>query len=117
MDAKAVYMELANKGIIDGGDQEQISATYGPVQSNQKLHFCLKTKCTKDALKTVCDVMIGVKGNPKMTALGEDIKRTLDKSVCVCVHVCMHMYFVRTCSRVHGYTCVCVFVCVYMCGP
>ena len=79
VDAKAVYMELANKGIIDVGDQQQISATYDPVQSNQILHFCLKNKCTEDALRTVCDVMIRVKGNPKMKALGEDIKRKLGK--------------------------------------
>ena len=61
-DANAVIMELLEKDIINGGDQEQISMAHDPMQRNQKLHFCLRKKCTDDGLKTVCDVIIGVKG-------------------------------------------------------
>ena len=54
-DANAVIMELLDKDIINGGDQEQISMAHDPMQRNQK-------KCTDYGLKTVCDVIIGVKG-------------------------------------------------------
>ena len=54
-DANAVIMELLEKDIINGGDQEQISMAHDPMQRNQK-------KCTDYGLKTACDVIIGVKG-------------------------------------------------------
>ena len=98
MDSNAILIELLENGIIHGGDREQISATYDPVQRNKKLHLCLRTKCTDDALKTVCDVMIGVQGNPKMKALGEAMKRRLVTSVCMCV--CAYVFF--------SFFCVCV---------
>ena len=89
MDSNAVIYELLEKGIIDGGDLENISMAHDPEQRNQKLHLCLKKKCTDDALKTVCDVIIGVKGNPKMKALAEAMKGKLETGVCVCVCVCV----------------------------
>ena len=56
-----------------------------------------------DAFHLVCDIISGVKGNPKMSALGTAMKQSLQKGklararVCVCV-----------CLR----ACVCVCVCV-----
>ena len=89
MDAKAVVMDLLNEGIIDDGDLEQISSIPDPKQRNQRLHLCLKQKCTDDALNNVCDVIAGVKGNAKMKELGKAMKRTLESSECSCVCVCV----------------------------
>ena len=47
-----------------------------------------------------------VEGNPKMAALGKDIKKRLEAGVCVCVCVC-----VRVCVC----ACVCVCMCVCVC--
>ena len=35
-----------------------------------------------DALRIVCDVMIGVAGNPKMAALGADMQKRLETGNC-----------------------------------
>ena len=61
--------------------------TLDPTQQNQFLHLILKEKCTEDAFETVCDIIIAVKGNPKMKALGESMKRRLETGgyMCVCV--------------------------------
>ena len=85
MDANAAIMELLVKGIIDSGDQKEILMTNDPKQQNEKLHWCLTKKCTDEALKIVCDVIIGVKGNPKMKALAEAMKGKLETGVCGCV--------------------------------
>ena len=42
-----------------------------------------------DALRIVCDVMIGVASNPKMAALGADMQKRLETGkyyVCACIH-------------------------------
>ena len=89
MDANAIVMELLHRSIIDGGDQREISAVHNPVVKNGILHEHLKKKCTNDALRTVCDVMIGVAGNPRMAALGNDMKRRLEtgNGVCTCKYM------------------------------
>ena len=51
----------------------------GRKQKNQDLHKCLRDKCTKEALMRVCNILIDYKGNPKMNALGQDMKQSLDK--------------------------------------
>ena len=46
-----------------------------------------------DALKIVCDVMIGVAGNPKMAALGADMQQRLEAGnscVCACIHASVY---------------------------
>ena len=71
---------------------------HNPKVKNQILHHCLKKKCINNALKTVCDVMAGVVGNPRMAALAKDMKKRLEAGewrVCVCVCAC-----VRVCVRV-----------------
>ena len=78
MDANAVVLELLHNNIIDRGDQRTIAANTNPTQQNQFLHLILKEKCTGDAFETVCDIITAVKGNPKMKALGESMKRRLE---------------------------------------
>ena len=78
MDAETVIMEFHHKDIIDRGDLRTISRNPNPRQQNEYLHLCLKDKCTEGAFKTVCDVISSVQGNPKMKALGEDMKRRLE---------------------------------------
>ena len=78
MDANAIVMKLLHNNIIDEGDQREISVLHNPNEKNEILHLHLTKKCTNDALKTVCDVMIGVAGNPKMAALGADMKKRLE---------------------------------------
>ena len=60
MDTTAIDMELLHRGNIDKGDQRRIEMKLNPDRKNQILHKCLMKKCTNDALKTVCDVIIGV---------------------------------------------------------
>ena len=92
MDAKTVVMELLNKDVIDGGVRNRILREDSTKLQNEILHDCLKKRCTDDALRAVCGVIIGVTGNPRMRALGEDIKRRLVAGKrCVCVCACMHM--------------------------
>ena len=78
MDTKAIDMELLRRGIIDEGDQRGIEIELNPDRKNQILHACLMKKCTDDALKIVCDVIIGVAGNPRMKALGKDMMKRLE---------------------------------------
>ena len=93
MDAKTVVMELLNIGAIDEGIKNRILREDSTKLQNEILHNCLKKRCTDDALRAVCDVIIGVSGNPRMRALGEDCKKRLVAGkwcVCVCVHSCVH---------------------------
>ena len=78
VDSSAIVIDLFHKGIIDEGDQKEISFVLNPIGKNKILHLHLMKKCTNVALKTVCDVMIGVDGNPKMAALGADMKKRLE---------------------------------------
>ncbi len=82
MDSSAIVIDLFYKDIIDEGDQKEISTVRNPTEKNKILHLHLMKKCTNDALKTVCDVMIGVAGNPKMAALGTDMKKRLEAGKC-----------------------------------
>ena len=82
MDSSAIVIDLFYKGIIDEGNQKEISTVLNPTEKNKILHLHLMKKCTNDALKTVCDVMIGVAGNPKMAALGTDMKKRLEAGKC-----------------------------------
>ena len=76
-----MIMELVHKGIISNGDESEIQKNEDPRLQNQKLHSCLMNKCTKEALNTVCCIIMEVKGNPKMNALGEDMKRSLSEGL------------------------------------
>ena len=98
MDSNAVALDLLHHGIITDGDQRTITMTMDRTQQNKLLHLYLR-KCTEDAFHLVCDIISGVKGNPKMSALGTAMKRKLVTGNCVCVRVCACTY-VRTCLYV-----------------
>ena len=94
MDAKTVVMDLVYMGVIDEGIKNRILKEDSTKLQNEILHNCLKKRCTDDALRAVCDVIIGVTGNPRIRALGEDIKRRLVAGIyckwCACVHAYAH---------------------------
>ena len=88
MNANAVVQELFHKNIISDGDQEDIARADGPSHRNTILHACLVRTCTNEALMTACGIIIAVQGNPKMSALGKDMQRSLESGVCACACVC-----------------------------
>ena len=109
MDADAVVYDLEYEGIISNGDLTKITTTPDTAIQNKILHACLKRKCDKDALARVCDMIITVQDNPKMAALGREMKCQLHKckcsgvfSACVCVS-----------AFVHTNKCVCVYIYYY----
>ena len=79
--SSAIVYELKHKGVIASGDVEMMERKADVTQQNQYLHDCLMRKCTKEALMEVCNVMSAVRGNPKMNALGRDMRRCL-KGIC-----------------------------------
>ena len=80
-------------GVIDDGIKNRILTKFNTKLQNEILHESLTKRCTDDALKAVCDVIIGVVGNPRMRALGEDMKKGLAAGEwCACVHVAMHVH-------------------------
>ena len=84
MDAEAVVGDLLATHIIDGPYWRSITEAKDTTQQNKTLHRCLKEKCSLDALMSVCDIIMAVKGNPKMVALGSLMMRRLETGVCVC---------------------------------
>ena len=91
VDASAIVFELQHIGIISGSDRRMIRSSRNQMVQNEILHRLLRQKCTKEALMTVCEVIIGVQGNPRMKELGEDMKRMLEGKCCVCIYVCTYM--------------------------
>ena len=83
MDANTVVWELLYKDIIPCGVQERISRTDEPKQRNAILHNCLYRTCTKEALMEVCNIILAVRGHPKMHQLGEAMKKRLHTGECV----------------------------------
>ena len=83
VDTNTLVTELSSKDIIPRGVQERISRTDEPKQQNEILHDCLQRTCTKEALMEVCDIIVAVRGNPKMRELGEAMKRRLHTGKCV----------------------------------
>lgn len=88
VDADAIVYELKDKGIIDDGDLTTIRRTPGSSQKNSILHDCLLQKCDEDALMVVCEVMVAVKGNPKMKRLGNEMKSVLESKLCA-LRICV----------------------------
>ena len=90
VDAEAVVGDLVHNNVIDEGDERDITSAKNPTRQNQKLHLCLRKKCTLDALMTVCDIMMAVRGNPKMLTLSEAMRKRLRTGTCcVWVWVCV----------------------------
>ena len=123
MDAEAVVGDLLHNDIIDEGDERDITSARNPTRQNEKLHLCLRRKCTLDTLMTVCDIMTAVRGNPNMLALGEAMKRRLETGMClcvcmyVCVCVCLLCVSVCVCQctiKLSDLCTLCVFACVQL---
>ena len=91
IDANTVVWELLYKSIIPRGVQERISRTDEPKQQNEILHDCLQRTCTKEALMEVCDIIVSVRGHPKMRELGEAMKRSCTQVSVLCAGVGMEV--------------------------
>ena len=100
-DTSAIVFDLESKGIIPNGVLTAVNEKRDATIQNQILYAHLEKTSTKDSLITVCEVIIAVPGNPKMKALGEDMKSKLPCKYCVC-HPYMHT---------HLQVCMCEFVC------
>ena len=110
MDTTAIDRELLHRGIIDKGDHKRIEMELNPDRKNQMLHECLMKKCTNEALKIVCGVIIGVAGNPRMTALGKDMINRLEAGEwCVC------LFFMPVCT--HSQLCYLLLCCLIQFNP
>ena len=92
VDANGVVMELLHREIIPQGVKMSICRTDSPTQQNEILHERLFRTCTFTALKTVCEVICKVVGNPKMTLLGQDMMMCLETGQwCYACVVYMHV--------------------------
>ena len=91
VDAKSIVFDLRHEDIIPEGDVAVITRLSSSMEQNEYLHHRLKLYCTPDALRRACDIIISVKSNPRMKALGRDMKRMLEGkcSACSCVSVCL----------------------------
>lgn len=84
MNAGAVVLEILHEDIIDRGEQNAITRNPNPTEQNQLLYLYLKNSCTDEAFKIVCNIIIAVKGHPKMNALGKDMEQlAMEIGVCV----------------------------------
>ena len=84
VDANAIVHDLQHKGIIDSGDLGKITTAAGQTLQNRILYKCLEEKSTDEALMKVCDMIVAVRDNPKMRALGKDMKGMLEGKCYVC---------------------------------
>ena len=87
VEANAVVHDLQYHGIIPQGCQVQVSRASGRKQQNQILHTQLMVSCTNQALIDSCNIFIAEKGYPRMKALGEVIKKSLQAGAGVCASV------------------------------
>ena len=83
LDANTVIWELLYKDIIPRSVQKRISRTDEPKQQNEILHNWLQSACSEEALMEVCDIIVSVRGRPKMQELGEAMKSRLQTGKCV----------------------------------
>ena len=91
MDANALFRDLFHHGIISDGDQACIAKANGRTQQNTILHACLLRTCTNEALLRACGIIVSVQGNPKMSVLGDDMRKRLESGVCA--HACVSVFF------------------------
>ena len=87
MDVNMIVMELLDKKIISDGVRERIEKADGPRYRSEILHEHLKRTCTEEAFRRVCAIIGSVQGNPKMSALGNHMQRSLELGVYVHGHV------------------------------
>ena len=106
MDAKAVVYEFVQQQIIPQSVQVNISNESSPKQQNQILHAGLKKSCTEEALMRACDIIIAVKGNPKMRRLGANMKTYLQTGI-------INGYSYYKYAYMYMFVCVCMHMLVY----
>ena len=101
VEANAVVRDLQYHGIIPQGCQVQVSRASGRKQQNQILHEQLVANCTTQALIDACNIFVAEEGYPKMKALGEVMKKSLEAGVCVCAHMLVytHVHSCRVCKQ------------------
>ena len=79
MDAHAVCIWLQAADIIADGDVKTIRGHASLREQNLILHGVLKKKCTDEAFKVACDVIIKADPiNAVMVQLAENMKRMLE---------------------------------------
>ena len=107
MDAMSVVRTLEHEGIISDGVLQEVKTASGRMNQNASLHAHLKATCTKDSLRTTCDIIIAVTGNPRMKALGEDMLSMLEGesgtrvSLDACLHDCLSVCMTQSGTLVH----------------
>ena len=107
VDADAIVHELVHQDIIANGDLTSIMRNPDAPQKNQYLHACLLRTCNEEALMSVCEIIIAVRGNPRMKGLGKEMKGMLGGKccwvyVCTCVYVRLCEIVVGSCSSILG---------------
>ena len=90
VDASNVVFEFERKGVIPEGLLTAVNRETSATLQNQILYKHLAKTSTKDSLMIVCDVIIAVQGNPRMRAMGEDMKGKLQGEFLCVIHTCMH---------------------------
>lgn len=104
MDAKDIVYDLEKSDIISDGDLKDVMKESDEKLRNKILHFRLKAKCTKEALVTVCEKIIAVKGNQKMKKLGKDMRNSMFEG----------RYYTMSYTCVHVNQFMCMDACVCM---
>ena len=74
-------MELEHQGIISDGVRKEVRMTMSGREQNELLHLHLRKSCTKEALLKVCNVLIDIKGHPRMQQFGKELKSELEKGI------------------------------------
>ena len=69
--------QFFSKLVISHDVMERISRTVDSEEKNEIMHDFLQRACTEEDLMVVCDILVAVRGNPKMRDLGENMKRRL----------------------------------------
>ena len=83
MAASTVVHELAYQGIIPDDIKARVLTTMSARQQNDILHNHLLETSTSESFLTTCDIIIQIQGNPRMRALGEEMKKELETGNCV----------------------------------
>ena len=87
MDASSVVHELAYQHIIPDGIKARVLATMSARQQNEILHNYLLETSTSESFLTTCGIIIKFKGNPRMRALGKEMKKELGTGNCISIQV------------------------------
>ena len=97
VEALKIVFDLEKENIIADGDLTEIRTNSDAKQQNEILHRHLRLSCDEKALMEVCDMIIAVRGNRRMNALGNDMKHQLEKFGEVfdnvkCILACVHLW-------------------------